>query len=802
MASDGTLIFDTSLDTSGLQKGTSGLGDVAKNALGVFAGNLMTKATEAVVNLGKEAMSSGTSFEASMQKAKTLFTGTDGQFAALSDEIMKISSSTGLAADGLAEAAYSAESASVPMEMLGTMLQSSAELAAAGFTDIDTALSATAKTMNAYGMEGEDAIDKVQKVLIQTQNLGITTVDELGASLAQVTPTAAAFGVSFDQVGASLAVMTAQGTSTAQATTQLNNMIAELGKSGTIASSNLKKAAEGTEYAGMSFAEMMDHGASLSDILGLLSKQAENDKVSMVDMFSSVEAGKAALAIFSNEGETFNNDLKQMATSADVVGEAYETVSDSLEFKTQKIKTSFSNMATSIFQVASGPLADAADVAAKALGAITDGFNKDGAKGVANALLKIAEDAAAKISAFDWDGVADKIVSGITNFINGNGASRFLSAATNIITGIATGIAKSLPKLLPALAQLVAHILTTLRAQAPALVDAGLQLIANLAIGLVLALPDILNALGQILGGLNDALLAFAKVIGDYLTRLLSDVMAWFADLTASAGARMSEFVSVIVAWAQQLPEKVWTWLVNTVTKVTTWGSNMVASASTAMSNMLSKVNAWMQQLPEKVWTWLANTAAKVVTWGTDLAKKGADAAKGLCDAVINGIKELPEKVKSIGADIVAGLWEGISGGWDWLKRKVSDLASSLLDAAKDALDINSPSKEFESRVGRWIPPGISRGMDRAMPDALRDMEAQAKGLVASMQAAVSSNMQGFAVNAASSATLRASSSMGTTVYNDNHVEQENTYNVPVATPSETARAQREAVRNLVGGVK
>ena len=80
MASDGTLTFDTSLDTSGLQKGTSGLGDVAKNALGVFTGNLMTKATEAVVNLGKEALSSGMSFEASMQKTKTLFTGTDEQF--------------------------------------------------------------------------------------------------------------------------------------------------------------------------------------------------------------------------------------------------------------------------------------------------------------------------------------------------------------------------------------------------------------------------------------------------------------------------------------------------------------------------------------------------------------------------------------------------------------------------------------------------------------------------------------------------------------------------------------------------
>ena len=61
MASDGTLVFDTSLNTDGLQKGTSGLGGIARNALGVFTGNLMTKATQAVVNLGKEALNSGMS---------------------------------------------------------------------------------------------------------------------------------------------------------------------------------------------------------------------------------------------------------------------------------------------------------------------------------------------------------------------------------------------------------------------------------------------------------------------------------------------------------------------------------------------------------------------------------------------------------------------------------------------------------------------------------------------------------------------------------------------------------------------
>ena len=846
MASDGTLTFDTSLDTSGLQKGTSGLGDVAKNALGVFTGNLMTKATEAVVNLGKEALSSGMSFESSMQKVKTLFTGTDEQFSALSDEILEISSATGLAADGLAEAAYSAESAGVPMEMLGTMLQSSAELAAAGFTDIDTALSATAKTMNAYGMEGEEAIGRVQKVLMQTQNLGITTVDELGASLAQVTPTASAFGVSFEQVGASLAVMTASGTSTAQATTQLNSLIAELGKTGTVASNNLAKAAEGTQYAGMSFNEMMEAGADLGDVLGMISAQADKDGVSMVDMFSSIEAGKAALSIFSGEGETFKSDLEQMATSADVVGEAYGTVSDSLEFKTQRIKTAFSNMATGLFEVVSGPLADAADGAADALASITQGFNENGVAGVADALMGLFENAAQQIMAFDWGGTADKIVAGITEFIEGNGTGRFLETASNIVVSIAQGLGQAVPKLLPALVKLVAHIVTNLIKQAPKLINAGLQLIANLAVGLVQALPEIGAAIWQIITALADAWSQLPGIIGDYYNTLLSGIGQWCSDMWAKASEgmsnlvngivswiqqlpervwtwlvntvtkllewrqqmimnatqAMSEMLSGIISWVQQLPERVWTWLVNTVTKLLAWRQQMITNASTAMSEMISKIVSWLQQLPGKVWTWLVNTANKVVQWGIQLAQKGAAAAKKLFDSVVDGIKGLPDKIMSIGADIVTGLWNGISSGWDWLKDEVSGLATSLLDAAKDALGINSPSTEFRDQVGRWGPPGIAEGFDEAMPDALKDMEDQAEEMVASMQAAVSSNMRGFSITAGSSATLKASNSMGTTVYNDNHVEQENTYNVPVATPSETAKAQREAVRNLVGGVK
>lgn len=962
MASDGTLKFDTSLDTSGLEKNTSSLGSVAKNALGVFAGNLMTKAVDAVVNLGKEALNSGMSFETSMAKVSTLFTGTDEEFGKLSDTILDLSSATGLAADGLAEAAYSALSASVPAEDLGFTLEKSAKLAAAGFTDVDTALSATAKTMNAYGMSGEESLDKVQKVLIQTQNLGITTVGELGASLAQVTPTAAAFGVSFEQVGASLATMTAQGTPTAQATTQLNSLIAELGKNGTVAAKNLEKAAEGSKYAGMSFNEMMDAGATLDEVLGMMQASADASGVSMVDMFSSIEAGKAAMSIFTQEGEVFHSNLEQMGTDADVVDDAYAKVSDTLEFKSQQIKTSLSNIATSLYSMAAGPLADAADAAAGALAEIQKGFSENGLAGVGDAILGMMESAAEKLENFDWEGAADKIVEKITNFIDGNGTGRFLETAGRIITALVQGIGKALPKLLPAIVKLVAYMVTSLIKQIPKLLQAGVDLVKGIVNGLISALPNIgqaildigraiLDAFKSFFGiaspstvmqeqgnflveGVINALIALPGKMAEVFSDALAKLLEWGQNMLQSAGTAMTNMLSKISTIVSQLPGKVWTFLVNTVTRLVQWGQQMLSNASTAMTNMLSKINSIVQQLPGKVWTHLVNTinkliawgqqmlsnastamtnmlskinsivqqlpgkvwthlvntvnkliqwgqqmlsnastamsnmlskvnsivselpgkiwthlvnavnkvvswgqqmvsnastaasnmlskvsstlsqlpgqvwthlsnaAAKVVSWGSELASKGAAAAKQLFDSVVNGLKDLPSRITSIGSDIVSGLWNGISSGWDWLKNKVSNLATSLLDSAKNALGIDSPSTEFRDEVGHWLPPGIAEGFEDSMPRAIKDMKAQAAKMVGQMQTAISASAGTLALNAAGPANLRAMSTVGTIVNNDNHFEQENTYNVPVATPSEVSKAQREALRNMVGGVK
>lgn len=347
-------------------------GDEAGNNFSNTFGPIVKKAIVAL-GLGKlikDSIENGMNFETSIAKVSTLWSGTGEELTAFQGQLMDLSSETGIAAAQLAEAAYSAESASVPMGNLGSMLEGSAKLATAGFTDIDTALSATAKTMNAYGMVSDDIaatqanMEAVQRVLIQTQNKGITTVGELGASLAQVTPTAASFGVSFDQVGAALAGMTAQGTPTAQATAQLNALIAELGKEGTQASNKFRELTGHIQDGGLSFAEAMEAGWDLSDVLSLFDEEAQSTGTSMVDMFSSIEAGKAALSVWNSD---WVGNMEAMGTSADVVGDSYDKMAETASKKMAKVKEAFTNIGIDFFLAIADPLKAALDGIADAI---------------------------------------------------------------------------------------------------------------------------------------------------------------------------------------------------------------------------------------------------------------------------------------------------------------------------------------------------------------------------------------------------------------------------------------------------
>lgn len=359
---DGRVIIETKLDTAGLTQGAKtakstveNLGKSMESAgkqsntldsgiQGVTA-SLKTLETIAkstvVVKLASKAMQligdiadeTGVVVE-KMKAASTLFGGVAVDETNLLNQLYRISSETGESMEVLGQSVYDALSASVEptrdMANVLNVVSNSAKLAKGGFTDTSTALSATLTVINAYKKDLSE-LDSVQSMLLQTQNKGVTTVGELGDALATVTPTAASFGVEFADIAASIALMTKQGTKTRVATTALAQVISELGKSGTTASDNLKSAAESAGLAETSFKDLLEKGYSLGQILEIINQYAQENNKSMVDMFSSVEAGRATLQLVGDNAQDFDETLESMNGSAGLVQVSFEKTVDQSE---------------------------------------------------------------------------------------------------------------------------------------------------------------------------------------------------------------------------------------------------------------------------------------------------------------------------------------------------------------------------------------------------------------------------------------------------------------------------------------
>ena len=217
----------------------------------------------------------------------------------------------------------------------------------------------------------------------------------------------------------------------------------------------------------------------------------------------------------------------------------------------------------------------------------------------------------------------------------------------------------------------------------------------------------------------------------------LGYIIKFGIDLYTWATTKIPEFVNSVVIFMQQLPGKIWNAIISAVQQVATWGEQMRSRAVTAATNLLNQTITTLSQMPGKVWNAIVGAVQQVVNWGTQLAAKGTEAAKGLYNAVVNGVRSLPSKMAEIGSNIVSGIWNGISSGWDWLTGKVKSLAKSLLDGAKDALGIHSPSRLFRDLVGKMIPQGIGVGITAEMPTLQSDLKEELQGMTTKVAAEV-----------------------------------------------------------------
>lgn len=801
MASDGTLKFDTSLDTGGLQSGMGKVASVAQQALGVFTGQMMTRAVDALANLGKSALDSVGQLEQNVGGVETLFGDAADAVIASADRAYQ---TAGMSANDYMSTVTSF-SASL-LQSLGGNTEEAAKVADMAIIDMADNANKMGTSMdmiqNAY-----QGFAKQNYTMLDNLKLGYggtkTEMERLLADAEKLT------GVKYDinnlndvyqAIHAVQEEMGITGTTAKEAASTLEGSMA----SAKAAWDNFMNGSGDADQLADAFATAADN--IVKNLAEIIPRFAETLPALGGAIIAQIPGLVAAIvpAVLS-AGQSVLKQLQDAVLDFDFAGTADKVVQmitgfiegDGLGSLLDTLVTIFTGIVNGISSMLPSLLPALIELISYVVTSLLDQLPAildcalelilGLAQGILAALPVLIE-------------ALPEVISSIVEFLI-SAIPQIIDAGIELLMALVDALPVIIDALVDALPQIIKATVTALIAAAPQIAKAGVKLLGALIEAIPVIVVELAKAVPDIVAAIIDVLAELPGLIGEVFAEIVTDLVEWGQQMLSNASTAMSNMLSQVNSIIQELPGKIWTHLVNAVNKVIAWGQQMVSNASTAASNMLSKVSSTLQQLPGKVWDYLSQAAQKVVTWGTQLAQKGAAAATQLFNSIVNGLSSLPSKMAEIGSNIVSGIWNGIRSGWNWLTNKVSNLANSLLDAAKDALGINSPSKEFADEVGRWIMPGVGKGLDKSMPATLKDMKAKAGELVSAMRAEMSASVGQLSVGASHAAGLRMAGA-GTTVYNDNRMEQSNTYNVPVATPSEVAKKQREALRNMVGGVK
>lgn len=310
---------------SGVQSAGESLNKVGKNITS-FGSTMSKTVTLPIVGAGTAAIKMGMDMEAGAVKVSTVADMTKISMDDITSGIKKLSNETGVSTNELNEALYNAISASVDTADAMGFVGDATKLAKAGFADIGSTIDVLTTIMNSYGLEATE-VTRISDILIQSQNLGKLTVQQLSTSMGKIIPTAKAAGVGIEQVSSAYVEMTKAGVSVEESTTYVNSMLNELNKSGTKVDKTLR------EVSGKSFKELMESGKSVGDVLAILDKHAKDNGKSLGDLFGSSEAAKAGFILAEEGGEKFNETLKNLSGSAGSTEDAFNKVSNTTKEK-------------------------------------------------------------------------------------------------------------------------------------------------------------------------------------------------------------------------------------------------------------------------------------------------------------------------------------------------------------------------------------------------------------------------------------------------------------------------------------
>lgn len=280
-------------------------------------------------------------------------------------DVQSFMQQTGRLSSETIPALYQAISAGIPKENVFTFLEVANKAAVGGVTDLETAVDGITSILNAYGLSAEHATE-VSDAMFTAVRIGKTTFAELSASAFQLIPVMAGVGGSYEDALAAVTALTAQGVPTSVAFTQVRQAVVELSDAGTEVGKVFQ------ELAGQSFQDFLASGHNLADAFALMEEEATRLGVPISQLFGSVEAGNAALALTGSGMETFRANIEAMGDSAGATEAAFNTMNAGIGMALNRLGARWESFMISMGRVIEPFVTPAIEAFSTLLGIFTD----------------------------------------------------------------------------------------------------------------------------------------------------------------------------------------------------------------------------------------------------------------------------------------------------------------------------------------------------------------------------------------------------------------------------------------------
>lgn len=259
---------------------------------------------------------------------------------------------------------------------------------------------------------------------------------------------------------------------------------------------------------------------------------------------------------------------------------------------------------------------------------------------------------------------------------------------------------------------------------------------------------------------IQGALDSIQSAIRTVWAQIPEDIRTDLEKIAAALVEKGAAWVESITTTGANMVSAVETWLATLVSDVTTWATStflapiqgLVTSATTEATNvgtgMLASFTAQFTAIVGAVTTWVAEFLAPITALVGTATAAATSVATGILTAITTKLAEVVTAVSSwgssivsaisgiagsvssaaasIGQGIVNGITNAINAGVGAIRDAAYRAARAALDAAKGALGIQSPSREFRDEVGRMIPAGIIQGVE----DMARPLASAMAGMV------------------------------------------------------------------------